>query len=132
MTRNDTTALPDTTARPQTARAAGELRQLLRERGWRADLAWAEVGSRSASGAVTAAGGADVRRTIAYLPSLRALDGGTLRLWRDGDVPVPAAADVREVMVATAGAEDWHSETFEAPAARVERDAAARPAGIAA
>jgi hypothetical protein len=108
-------------ARISTPEAAGALRMRLRDNGWRADLAWVEVGRRSATAAVRAAG-EDVRRTIAYLPSLSALDGGTPRLWRDGDVPVPAAADVREVMLATEDCEDWISETFEVPAQRVEAD----------
>jgi hypothetical protein len=114
-------AMADTT-RPQTVQHAGELRHTLRERGWRADLAWVEVGARSAGGAVSAADGADVRRTIAYVPALRALDGGTPRLWKDGDVPVPPVADVREIMLATQGIDEWISEVFEAPPERVESD----------
>jgi hypothetical protein len=119
-------------ARPTTPRAAGELRQVLRERGWRADLAWVEVGSRAAAAAVGAADGAAVRRTIVYLPSLRALDGGALQLWREGDVPAPAVADVREVMVAVDGVDEWTSEAFEVPPARVEDGAEAEGAGFAA
>jgi hypothetical protein len=110
-----------TRPRPTTPAEAGVERQRLRQRGWRSDLAWAEVGSRSAAAAVKATGG-DTRRTIAYLPALRSLDGGSLRLWRDGDVPAPATADVREIMLATDGVEDWISEAFEVPPASVESD----------
>jgi hypothetical protein len=113
---------PDTTVRPTTATAAGELRQTLRQVGWRADLAWADVGSRSAGAAVRAGGGA-VRRTIAYVPALKTLDGGALRLWKNGDVAVPAVADVREVMLAVDGSDEWISEVFEAPPSRVETSA---------
>lgn len=103
-----------------TPEAAGALRHTLRARGWRTDLAWAEVGARSAAAAVRAADGEDVRRTIAHLPSLRALDGGAPRVWCAGDVPVPAVADVREVMLATDGADEWLSEHFEVPPAHIE------------
>ncbi len=129
-----TTSHPATavSTRPKTLQAAGELRQTLRDRGWRADLAWAEVGARSASGAVSAARGADVRRTIAYVPALRALDGGTPRLWKDGDVPVPPVADVREIMLATQGVAEWISEIFEAPPERVESDRTPQTAGATA
>jgi hypothetical protein len=114
---------PGTTARPTTATAAGELRQTLRQVGWRADLAWADVGSRSAGAAVRAAGGGAVRRTIAYVPALKTLDGGALRLWKNGDVAVPLVADVREVMIAIEGSDEWTSEVFEAPPSRVEASA---------
>jgi hypothetical protein len=119
------------TDRPQTPEAAGELRQQLRDLGWRSDLGWVSVGSGSAQAAVKAADGADARRTIAYFPAIRALDGGALRLWRDGDVPVPPEADAREVMVATADGFDWLSEVLEAPATTVddERETGPDPAG---
>ena len=112
------TTLPEHARTPQ---GAGALRVRLREGGWSSDLSWVEVGSRTATGAVRTAGG-DVRRTIAYLPSLSAVDRGTPRLWKDGDVPVPSAADVREVMLATEGSDDWLSEAFEAPPERIEAD----------
>lgn len=99
----------------ETPQAAGELRHRMRDDGWQSDLTWVEVGSRSASGAVRAAGGEDVRRTVAYLASLRALDGGAPRVWKEGAVPVPAQADAREVMVATEGVTEWISEVLEAP-----------------
>jgi hypothetical protein len=120
------------TDRPNTVTAAGELRQTLRDRGWRSDLAWIEVGARSASGAVHAAGGGEARRTVAYLSAVRALDGGALRLWKDGAVPVPPQADVREVMLATAGVEEWISELFEAPATTVETVEGRKTADLAA
>lgn len=104
------------------AEQAGHLRQLLREQGWRTDLGWVEVGARSASMAVRAASGGDVRRTIAYVPGLRSLDGGAPRLWKQDDVPVPPVADVREVMVATGGSDEWMTESFEVPPERVEAD----------
>lgn len=94
--------------------AAGELRQRLREEGWSSDLAWATVGSGSAS---TAQG--DERRTIAYLASLRAVDGGAPKIWQEGDVPAPAEADAREVFVTFANDSEWHSEVLEAPATTV-------------
>ncbi len=107
---------------PETPQAAGALRHRLRIEGWQSDLTWVEVGSRSASGAVRAAGGADVRRTIAYLASLRALDGGAPRLWKEGAVPVPPQADAREVMLATEDVTDWMSEVLEAPATTIDDD----------
>lgn len=106
----------------ENATEAGALRQRLRLHGWRSDLAWIDVGARSASGAVSAAGGGDVRRTLAYLPALRSIDGGAPRVWKDGDVPAPSVADVREVMLATDGVAEWISEVFEAPPERVADD----------
>jgi hypothetical protein len=128
---HDTMPMPIRTTTPDTPEAAGELRQRLRERGWRTDLAWVEVGSRSATGAVRAAGG-DVRRTVAYIPALRAIDRGALQMWKDGDVPVPPIADVREVMVATSGVDEWISEVFEAPPEHLEADEAADAALVSA
>lgn len=118
------------TERPATPQAAGELRHRLRIEGWQSDLTWVEVGSGSASGAVRAAGGDDVRRTIAYLASLRALDGGAPRVWKEGAVPVPAQADAREVMLATEGVTEWISEVLEAPVTTAveEDDEAGAPA----
>jgi hypothetical protein len=106
-------------ARPQTAEAAGELRQRLRAAGWRTDVGWSDVGSRSAQVAVQGAGGAPTRRTIAYVPRLRAVDGGAGRLWMDGDVAAPPEADAREVMIARPDSDEWQSETFEAPLGHV-------------
>lgn len=118
---------------PVTPEQAGELRQLLRGQGWRADLGWVEVGARSARMAARAAGGGDVRRTIAYVPGLRSLDGGTSRLWKEHDVPVPPVAEVREVMLATDDSDEWMTESFEVPPARVEAgDREPEVAGVAA
>lgn len=102
------------TDRQLSEEAAGELRQRLREEGWSSDLAWATVGSGSAS---TAQG--DERRTIAYLASLRAVDGGAPKIWQEGDVPAPAEADAREVLVTSEDDSEWHSEVLEAPATTV-------------
>lgn len=93
---------------------AGELRQRLREDGWRSDMGWAKVGAGSAALAQQ-----DARRTIAYLASLRAIDGGAGKVWQEGDVPAPAEADAREVFVARAADTEWHSEVLEAPATTV-------------
>lgn len=93
---------------------AGELRQRLRESGWSSDLAWANVGSGSAA---TAQG--EARRTIVYLASLRAVDGGAAKVWQEGDVPAPAEADAREVFVTSDEDSEWHSEVLEAPATTV-------------
>lgn len=133
-TPQQTTVQTTTTSdRLGTPEQVGELRQLLREHGWRADLGWAEVGARSASVAVHAAGGDDVRRTIAYLPALRTIDGGALRLWKHDDVAVPPVAAVREVMVATEGLDEWMTETFEVPPEHVEAaDRETEDAGVAA
>lgn len=120
------TTLPE---HARTPHGAGALRVRLREAGWSSDLSWVEVGARTAISAARAAGG-EARRTIAYLPSLSAVDGGTRRLWKEGDVPVPSVADVREVMLATETCEDWISELFEAPPERVETEEAL--AGVAA
>lgn len=111
---------PIRTQQPETPEAAGEVRQRLLHEGWQSDLGWAEVGSGSAIAAVRAAGEAEARRTIAYLASLRAVDRGAARVWKEGDVAAPAEADAREVMVAEPDAEDWRSETFEAPVETVE------------
>lgn len=111
------------TARSQqldTPEATGEVRQRLRSEGWRADMYWADVGVSSAPGAVRAADGPTARRTIAYLASMRAVDRGAPRLWKDGDVPAPPEADAREVMIAEHGVDEWRSETFEAPVQTVE------------
>lgn len=102
------------TDRQLSEEAAGELRQRLREDGWSSDLAWATVGSGSASTAQD-----DERRTIAYLASLRAVDGGAPKVWQEGDVPAPAEADAREVLVTSANDSEWHSEVLEAPATTV-------------
>lgn len=102
------------TDRQLSEEAAGGLRQRLREEGWSSDLAWATVGSGSAS---TAQG--DERRTIAYLASLRAVDGGAPKVWQQGDVPAPAEADAREVLVTSDDDSEWHSEVLEAPATTV-------------
>jgi hypothetical protein len=120
--KHDTMIMPARSVAPRTPEAAGELRHRLREHGWRTDLAWVAVGSRSAGGAVRAAGGEDVRRTVAYLPTLRSLDGGAASVWKHGDVPAPPAADVREVMLATDGVDEWISELFEAPPERIEEE----------
>ena len=111
------------TERPRSAEAAGEARLRLRAEGWRSDLAWSAVSSGSAPAAVRAAGGASARRTIAYVPALRALDGGAGKVWKEGDVPAPPEADAREVMRATAEGYDWESEVFEAPPEAVGSDA---------
>lgn len=103
-----------------TPEEAGEVRQRLRQEGWQADLGWADVGAGSAAAAVRAAGDREARRTIAYLASLRALDQGAARVWKDGDVPAPPEADAREVMVAEPDLADWRSEVFEAPVETVE------------
>lgn len=108
-----------------TPEEAGEVRQRLRQEGWQADLGWADVGAGSAAAAVRAAGDREARRTIAYLASLRALDHGAPRVWKDGDVPVPPEADAREVMVAEPDLADWRSEVFEAPVETVETPEAA-------
>ena len=107
--------------RALTPEEVGELRERLRQDGWRSDVGWVSVGV-GASAQVSQEGQEPVRRTIAYLPSLRAVDGGAARLWKDGDVPAPRQADVREVMVADPQASDWHSETFEAPVTTVVHD----------
>lgn len=109
----------ETTDRALTAEEAGELRARLRSQGWSSDCGWVTVGARSAISAVRAAGGGETRRTIAYLATLRSVDGGAPRVWKDGDVPAPPEADAREVMVADDEANEWQSETFEAPAATV-------------
>jgi hypothetical protein len=70
----------------------------LREEGWQSDFAWTEIGSGSAQAAVRSGDGGTARRTIAYLPSVRAADGGAGRVWKTGDVPVPAEADAREAL----------------------------------
>ena len=120
-------------ARPQTVEAAGELRQQLRAAGWRTDVGWCDVGSRSAQVAVRGAAGGPSRRTLAYVPALRALDGGASKLWMAGDVPAPPEADAREVMVALPDADEWQSEVFEAPVERVaEREPRAQTTGRAA
>lgn len=111
---------PNRTDQPETPEEAGEVRQRLLHEGWQSDLGWAEVGAGSAIAAVKAAGEAEARRTIAYLASLRALDQGAPRVWKDGDVAAPAEADAREVMLAEPEVDDWRSETFEAPAETVE------------
>lgn len=111
---------PTATRNPETPKAAGEVRQRLLHQGWQSDLGWAEVGAGSAVAAVRAAGEAEARRTIAYLASLRALDRGAARVWKEGDVAAPAEADAREVMVAEPHADDWRSEVFEAPVETVE------------
>lgn len=99
------------TTGPMDAETAGALREQLREAGWRSDLAWALVGVGHAG---TVQG--EARRTIAYLPSLRAVDGGASKVWQDGDVPAPAVADAREVFVTRPDDTEWHSESLEAPA----------------
>lgn len=109
MTQNDTD-------RQLTAEAVGELRERLRAQGWSSDLGWTMVGSRSAL-AVAADG--EARRTVAYLASLRAIDGGASGVWKDGDVPAPPEADAREVLTARPGDSDWHSELLEAPVENV-------------
>jgi hypothetical protein len=109
-----------TETRPDTPEAAGEVRQRLRRAGWQSDFAWIEVGAGTAPAAVHAAGEEEARRTIAYLASLRSVDQGAARVWREGDVPAPHEADAREVMVAGPDVADWHSEVFEAPAETVE------------
>lgn len=106
------------TDRQLTEEAAGELRQRLREEGWSSDMGWLPVGVGSAPGASRAAGGT-TRRTVAHLPSVRAIDGGAPRVWKDGDVAVPSEADAREVMVAETEADDWQPETFEVPPEQV-------------
>lgn len=111
---------PTRTQQPDTPEAAGEVRQRLLHEGWQSDLGWVEVGAGSAIAAVRAAGEAEARRTIAYLASLRALDQGAARVWKEGDVAAPAEADAREVMVAEPNADDWRSEVFEAPVETVE------------
>jgi hypothetical protein len=116
--------------RPDTPEAAGELRHRLRVEGWQSDVTWTEVGSRSAESAVRASGGAEVRRTVAYLASVRAVDGGAPKVWKDGAVPVPPQADAREVMLATSGVTDWISEVLEAPAETVEGADAAEHAVV--
>lgn len=103
-----------------TPEVAGEVRQHLRSEGWQADLYWTEIGVGSAPVAVRAAGGVAARRTIIYLVSLRSVDQGAARLWKEGDVPAPPEADAREVMVAEPGEAEWQSETFEAPAEVVD------------
>lgn len=112
-----------------TPEEAGEVRQRLRQEGWQADLGWADVGAGSAAAAVRAAGDREARRTIAYLASLRALDQGAPRVWKDGDVPAPPEADAREVMVAEPDLADWRSEIFEAPVETVEAGATDTEAG---
>ena len=105
---------------PVTADAAGQLRERLRAAGWRADVRWTAVGSGSAAAAVAAAEAArqaPPTRTIAYLSSLRTIDGGAPRVWTEGDVAVPHVADAREVMSAHDG--EWISHTLEAPARTV-------------
>lgn len=114
------TQQPETPETPETPEAAGEVRQRLLQQGWQSDLGWVEVGAGSAIAAVRAAGEAEARRTIAYLASLRALDRGAPRVWKEGDVAAPAEADAREVMVAEPNADDWRSEVFEAPVETVE------------
>ena len=117
---------PDQDTTQQTERAltpeeVGELRERMREHGWRSDVGWMAVGTGSS--AMTARSqGESVRRTIAYLPSLRAIDGGASRLWKDGDVPAPKEADAREVMIAEPDSTDWQSESLEAPVETVEPD----------
>jgi hypothetical protein len=111
---------PTRTQQPETPEAAGEVRQRLLQEGWQSDLGWAEVGSGSAIAAVRAAGEAEARRTIAYLASLRAVDRGAGRVWKEGNVAAPAEADAREVMLAEPNADDWRSEVFEAPVETVE------------
>lgn len=110
-----------TTDRTHHAEDVGELRQRLREHGWRSDLGWSDVGSGSAQTATDGAQG-EARRTIAYLATLRAVDGGAGRVWKEGDVPAPPQADAREVLIATPGAPDWYSEVLEAPAETVEHE----------
>ncbi len=117
MTRETTPTPIDQLSTPE---EAGEVRQRLRQEGWQADLGWADIGTGSAAAAVRAAGDREARRTIAYLASLRALDQGAPRVWKDGDVPVPPEADAREVMVAEPDLADWRSEVFEAPVETVE------------
>lgn len=117
MTRETTPTPIDQLNTPE---EAGEVRQRLRQEGWQADLGWADIGTGSAAAAVRAAGDREARRTIAYLASLRALDQGAPRVWKDGDVPVPPEADAREVMVAEPDLADWRSEVFEAPVETVE------------
>lgn len=97
-----------------TEEAAGELRQRLRREGWQADVGWAEVGSGTAASTLD-----ETRRTLAYLASVRAVDGGAAKLWKEGDVPAPAEADAREVLIARPDDSEWHSEVFEAPAVTV-------------
>lgn len=109
------------TERALTPEEAGTLRERMREHGWRSDVGWMAVGTGS-SAAVARGEGESVRRTIAYLPSLRAVDGGASRLWKDGDVPAPREADAREVMIADPDVSDWQSESLEAPAETVEPD----------
>lgn len=113
---------PVTTETRTREEAVGELRQQLLAAGWRSDFRWSDVGSATASAAVRAAGGEATRRTIAYLSSLRAVDGGAAKVWMDGDVPAPRQADAREVMLATPADSDWQSETFEAPVVTVADD----------
>ncbi|GEM_PF-3477211 len=118
----------ETTDRALTTEEAGELRARLRSEGWSSDCGWVTVGARSAISAIRATGG-ETRRTIAYLATLRSIDGGAPRVWKDGDVPAPPEADAREVMMADGEANEWQSETFEAPAATVgEPSEAGEPA----
>lgn len=121
---NDQTARtseqPETQTSPETPEAAGEVRQRLRGEGWQSDLGWLEVGVGSAPAAVRVAGDTPARRTVAHLASLRALDQGAPRVWKDGDVPAPREADAREVMLAEPHANDWRPEVFEAPVETVE------------
>ncbi|QBI19803.1 hypothetical protein ER308_09705 [Egibacter rhizosphaerae] len=98
-----------TSDRQLTEQAAGELRERLRNEGWSSDLGWTSVGSGSA-GAYD-----EAHRTIAYLTSVRAVDGGASRMWKDGDVPAPPEADAREVFTAREDDTEWHSELLEAP-----------------
>lgn len=110
----------DQTDRQLTTEATGELRERLRAQGWSSDLAWTTVGSRSAAAIAEGVAEGQAKRTIAYLASLRAVDGGALGVWKDGDVPAPPEADAREVLTARPGDTDWHSELLEAPAESVE------------
>lgn len=120
---DETNQTPDEAPQqPETPEAAGEVRQRLRSEGWQADLGWLEVGVGSAPAAVRVAGETSARRTVAYLASLRSLDQGAARVWKEGDVPAPSEADAREVMIAEPQADDWRSEVFEAPAETIETD----------
>lgn len=102
------------TDRQLSEEAVGALRQRLRDDGWRSDVGWATVGSGSAAIAQ-----GEARRTIAYLASLRAVDGGAAKVWQEGDVPAPPEADAREVLVTGDDDSEWHSEVLEAPAETV-------------